>query len=142
MALPHIKLLVAFVLVAGIAVFIQMERTEAAIDMTGTWNVSLDNKFDTKIDDCTAKVTQTGTALAVTISCATLGSGSLAGSITKATGVFVGLSGTVGGDPAVSFTGTALLGGNVATGTWSSTSLSGTFIMTKKFITPAPTPAP
>jgi len=137
-ALPKIKLLVVLFLIAGIALLIEMERTEAAIDMTGTWNVNLRNNSGAKLDNCIDIITQTRSALSVTVSCSSLGSGSLTGTITKSTGDFVGLSGTVGGD-AVSFSGNT--DGSSASGSWSSTFLSGTFTATKKFPIPAPTPS-
>ena len=134
MALPNIKILIAVVLVAsvliaGIAVLTGTDRTEAAIDMTGTWNVNLRDNFGFKLDSCTDIITQTGSTLSVTAYCSLSGSGSLTGLITKATGDFVGLSGTVGGDP-VSFSGTT--DGSSASGFWSSTFLLGTFTATKQ----------
>ena len=129
MPLPNIKLLIAFVLIAGIALLTGTDRTEAAIDMTGTWNVNLRDNFGNKVDNCTDIITQTGSALSVTVYCSFFGSGSLTGLITKSTGDFVGLSGTVGGD-AVSFSGTT--DGSSASGVWSSTFFSGTFTATKK----------
>ena len=88
MALPNIKIffavvLIAVVLTTGIVLLTGTDRTEAAIDMTGTWNVNLRDNSAVKLDNCIDIITQTGSALSVTVLCSLFGSGSLTGSITQ-----------------------------------------------------------
>ncbi len=131
MALSNIKVLIAFVLVTVVAALIliaapltETEPTDAAIDMTGIWNVNLENKLAVKVDNCTAKITQTGSTLSTRILCPLIGSGINSASLTKATGDFVGSGGTS------IFSGNT--DGSTGSGTFSNPVINGTFTMTKK----------
>ncbi len=117
---------------------LHQDRTaEAAIDMTGKWNVSLSGTAGG--DTCSLNIVQTGSSLTADASCVSSGSGPYTGSITKATGDFSLdglLTGGIFGNLSVTSTGNT--DGSTMNGTFSTTPPgSGTFTGSIKVPPPA-----
>lgn len=92
------------------------QRAAAAVDISGSWNITLLHPDAGGPIACSASISQPGTALSASMTCTGLGSGNLSGSINTTTGAFT-LSGPIDGYQ-MNMSGTAAGDGNSMSGTF------------------------
>jgi len=88
----------------------------AEVNISGNWNLTFFSGV-AQVNSCSLAITQSGSSLSGTGSCASGGSLSLTGAIDTVTGSF-SWTGSLGGTCAVTASGTATADGNSASGTW------------------------